>query len=216
MIFYIYGAGGLGREIFDVATRQNAVTSAWEKIIFVDDFAPPGLFYGTELIDFEALLALGPRVEGVIAVGEPAAREKLYIKLKENNIPLATFIDPTAIISPTAKLAKGVVVMEHVTVKANVCVGDNTLLQPCSVIGHDIAIGTHSVLSAFSAPGGCSTFGNCVFVGMSASILEGVAVGDGAIIGMGAVVFRDVSAGTTVLGNPARETKGNDSRRVFR
>ncbi|MFV0280850.1 MAG: sugar O-acetyltransferase [Rhodoblastus sp.] len=43
-----------------------------------------------------------------------------------------------------------------------------------------------------------------VWIGGGAIILPGVNVGDDAIIGAGAVVTRDVPAGATVAGNPAR------------
>jgi maltose O-acetyltransferase len=48
------------------------------------------------------------------------------------------------------------------------------------------------------------TLGRDVWVGGGAILLPGVTVGDGAIIGAGAVVTRDVAAGATVVGNPAR------------
>lgn len=48
------------------------------------------------------------------------------------------------------------------------------------------------------------TIGANVWIGGGALILPGVTVGDDAIIGAGAVVTRNVSAGTTVMGNPAR------------
>ena len=43
-----------------------------------------------------------------------------------------------------------------------------------------------------------------VWVGGGALFMPGVTVGDDAIVGSGAVVTRDVQAGTTVVGNPAR------------
>lgn len=51
------------------------------------------------------------------------------------------------------------------------------------------------------------TLGNDVWIGGKAIILAGVTIGDGAIIGAGAVVTRDVAAGATVVGNPARPVK---------
>jgi UDP-2-acetamido-3-amino-2,3-dideoxy-glucuronate N-acetyltransferase len=41
-------------------------------------------------------------------------------------------------------------------------------------------------------------------VGSGATVLGGVRIGRGAIVGAGAVVTRDVSPGSTVIGNPAR------------
>jgi UDP-2-acetamido-3-amino-2,3-dideoxy-glucuronate N-acetyltransferase len=44
-------------------------------------------------------------------------------------------------------------------------------------------------------------------IGANATILPGVEIGEGAMIGAGAVVTKSVDAGSTVVGNPAREIK---------
>lgn len=49
-----------------------------------------------------------------------------------------------------------------------------------------------------------------VWIGGGAIILPGVTIGDDAIIGAGAVVTRDVPAGATFAGNPARRIGGAD------
>ncbi|VWX55503.1 maltose O-acetyltransferase [Burkholderiales bacterium 8X] len=46
--------------------------------------------------------------------------------------------------------------------------------------------------------------GRNVWIGGGAIILPGVTIGDDALIGAGAVVTRDVPAGRTAMGNPAR------------
>ncbi|WP_019304458.1 sugar O-acetyltransferase [Xanthomonas oryzae] len=46
--------------------------------------------------------------------------------------------------------------------------------------------------------------GRNVWIGGGAIILPGVTIGDDALIGAGAVVMRDVPAGATAVGNPAR------------
>jgi maltose O-acetyltransferase len=46
--------------------------------------------------------------------------------------------------------------------------------------------------------------GHNVWIGAGAIILPGVSIGDDAVIGAGSVVTRDVPAGATAFGNPAR------------
>jgi len=48
------------------------------------------------------------------------------------------------------------------------------------------------------------TIGANVWIGGGAIILPGITIGDDAIIGAGSVVTRDVPAGATMVGNPAR------------
>jgi maltose O-acetyltransferase len=52
--------------------------------------------------------------------------------------------------------------------------------------------------------------GRNVWIGGGAILLPGVTVGDDAVIGAGSVVTRDVPAGATVAGNPARMLRGAD------
>lgn len=51
---------------------------------------------------------------------------------------------------------------------------------------------------------GAITIGDRVFIGERVVVLGGVSIGDGATVGANAVVTKDVAAGTTVVGTPAR------------
>ena len=215
MILGMYGSSGLGREIYEIASRCNAVSSKWDRIVFIDDFSDEGDYFGTERINFDSLKKHKNEYECVIAVGEPSSRAKLFQKLLDENIKLTSLFDPTAIVSPTANIGIGTILCEYSTIHTGVELGCNTLIQPFCDIGHDIKVGNHTVLSPFCAPGGGIIFGERVYVGMQSSLKELLTIGDDAIIGMGSVVFRDVPPGATVIGNPARITRGNDEHKVF-
>ena len=55
--------------------------------------------------------------------------------------------------------------------------------------------------------------GSNVWIGAGAMILPGVSIGDDAIVGAGSIVTRDVPAGGTVVGNPARKVERRPTAR---
>ncbi|WP_027258603.1 MULTISPECIES: sugar O-acetyltransferase [Leisingera] len=87
---------------------------------------------------------------------------------------------------------------------AAVTIGDGTMLGP----NVQIYCAQHHMDRALRAQGleiaRPVTLGTDVWIGGGAILLPGVTIGDGAIVGAGAVVTRDVAAGETVTGNPAR------------
>lgn len=87
---------------------------------------------------------------------------------------------------------------------APVVIGDGSMLGPavhiyCADHHHDPALRRQGLERALPV-----TIGRNVWVGGGAIILPGVTIGDDAIIGAASVVTRNVAAGTTVVGNPAR------------
>ena len=87
---------------------------------------------------------------------------------------------------------------------AEVSIGDKTQIGPGVQIltaDHPRDAATRAAGLEFGRP---VRIGRNVWIGAGAIILPGVTVGDDAIIGAGAVVTRDVAAGATVVGNPAR------------
>ena len=215
MHLFIYGSGGLGKEICDLSRRINAVYNRWSDISFIDDFRDSKSYYGLDVYRFEDILLIKENIECVIALGEPKHREILYNKLIGNNIPIATLIDPTALVSPSAKIGCGSIISALTIISSDVIISENVLIQPMVNIGHDIEIGKHSVFSSSVFPGGNSHFGNRVYVGMNSTIRENLTIEDDVIISMGSSVHRNVDAGLIVMGNPARPIQKNTNKLVF-
>lgn len=85
-----------------------------------------------------------------------------------------------------------------------VVIGDRTQIGPATQIyaaDHPRDRETRRSGVEFGRP---VRIGSDVWIGGGAIILPGVTIGDGAVIGAGSVVTRDVGAGVTVTGNPAR------------
>ncbi len=85
-----------------------------------------------------------------------------------------------------------------------VSIGDKTQIGPGVQIlaaDHPRDPAVRAQMLEFGRP---ITIGANVWIGGGAILLPGVTVGDDALIGAGAVVTRDVPAGATVVGNPAR------------
>ena len=217
MILFIYGASGAAIEIYDLAERVNALSRRYSKIYLIDDFEEESSYYGTERIHFSSCeTAATEDFEFIIAVGEPSARAFLLKRIEENGYKLATLIDPSATISPTARIAPGCIVNAQSIVSSKVVMEKNCFLGFHVVVGHDAHLKKNTVVCPMVTVGGGSIVGENTFIGLNSSMKEGVNLGDHVIVGMGAMVFRSVEDGCTVLGNPARVTKGNDAHRVFR
>ncbi|MGT2515009.1 sugar O-acetyltransferase [Sphingomonas panni] len=112
----------------------------------------------------------------------------------------------------------------HIDYGYNITIGDDVflnygcvILDVCAVtIGDKTQIGPGVQILAADHPrdpavraqmlefGRPVTIGRNVWIGGGAILLPGVTVGDDALIGAGSVVTRDVPAGATVVGNPAR------------
>jgi sugar O-acyltransferase (sialic acid O-acetyltransferase NeuD family) len=211
----IYGAGGLGREVLDLALRRNRLSHTWHEVVFIDDSI--GELNGSDIriVSLSHVIENRNDFEVIIAVGEPSSRELIYNRLVEAEINMAKLIDTTAVISPNCQIGRGTIVCEFASIHAGVNLGENVLVQPYCAVGHDVSVGDHAVLGPFATPGGGSRFGKRVYLGMKATVREGLVIGDDAIVGMASAVFRDVDAQATVIGNPARITRGNELHRVF-
>lgn len=216
MILGIYCAGGLGREVFDLAVRINLMNNRWSEICFIDNYLETESFYGHKVYKLSEVPYIQGDIEFIIANGEPKIREELYNQILNFGYTLTTLIDPTAIISDTANIGKGVIIFSNSLLASNVKIADNVVIQPLVILGHDIQIGKHSVISSMVSPGGGDIIGERTYIGMGAKIKEKVQIGNDVIISIGSIVHTDIEDGLIAVGNPARVVRRNESKKVFK
>ncbi len=156
------------------------------------------------MIDREHEVELAGRYGAlVLGVGFPAVREALHTRFAAD-FEFPVLVHPRADVGAGCELADAVVVSAGCVVTTDVRLGAGTLLNPRSGIGHYTVTGRWCVLNPGANVSGSVVLGDGVLVGSGATVLQGLTLGDRCVVGAGAVVTRDVPAGVTVVGVPAR------------
>lgn len=217
MILFIYGTRGAGVEVYDLVIRNRTIKERYSAIYFIDDFIDEKEYYGTRTVHFTSCKKYieNDNAEFIVAVGEPTARKLLFDRIKSEGYSLATLIDETAIVSDTASISEGCVINAYAIVSSEVMIKENCFVMFQSIIGHHAIIESNCVICPKATVGGYSKVGTGTFLGLGSSMIQRVNIGNKAIIGLGSMVFRNVADGVTVIGNPARVTKGKDEHKVF-
>lgn len=155
--------------------------------------------------DDAAFLASRRDLECVIGVGGPPdLREKISKRYEKSGFRFASVVHPRAIVASSALLGEGVAVLAGAIVNPRAQLGRHAIVNSGSIIEHDGVLGDFSHAAPGTVTGGGVRVGACVHLGLGCRVRDHVRVGDGATVGMGAVVVRDVEAGSTVVGVPAR------------
>ena len=99
-----------------------------------------------------------------------------------------------------------VVLGDRVTVKSGVQLWDGLTVEDDVFIGPNVAFTNDKYPRSKHYPQSFqrTTIRRGASIGANATILGGVTIGEGALVGAGAVVTKDVPAGETWAGNPAR------------
>lgn len=109
----------------------------------------------------------------------------------------------------------GLIVHDHVQIGANTCIdrgslsdtviGYGTKINNLCHIAHNVAIGRNVIITGQVNISGSTIIEDDVWIAPNVSLRGHQRIGKGATIGTGAVVTKDVPAGETWIGNPAKK-----------
>lgn len=207
----IFGAGGFGREVAWLAEKINIATPTWNILGFIDDTKElqgktvggyPILGMSESIVDYADAYF-------VCAVGSAKVRKKIIQKLEGflPSIKYATLIDPSVLLSDRVSIGSGSIICAGTIITVDVELGKHIIINLDCTIGHDAIINDYVTLYPSVNVSGKTELAECVEMGTGTQIIQGKTVGEGTIVGAGAVVVRDLPAGCTAVGSPAKSIK---------
>lgn len=203
----VVGAGGHARVVIDAL---RAAGLAEPIAVVAPDEPPGGMLDGVPWHGDDAVLPTLAAQGGVAfclgvgATGDNSRRAQLFELAASAGLAPLTVVHPAAHVSGTAQLGAGVFVAAGATVGPAATLGVNVIVNTGAVVDHDCEIGDHVHIATGACLAGGVRVAELAHVGAGSVIREGLSVGGGAVVGAGGAVIRDVAAGTTVVGVPAR------------
>lgn len=203
----ILGAGGMGRQVLSFAKSCDGFEKEYDIKGFLDD-------------NLEAMKAFPgyPPVLGTVddykveaddvffnSIGDVQSKKRCINKILDKGGEFITLVHPTAQVSPETKIGKGCMIGSYVGIGVETTIGDFCLIQSKATIGHDVHIADYARIDCNVVLIAGVNVGNDVCIHTSAVINHDVSLGDGSIVGAMSFVIRNVKAGQTVFGNPAKK-----------
>jgi len=205
----IFGAGGLGREIYDTLLTLNSInldqSASFQIRGFIDEFKPPGTsINGVPVLGgAEVLSQLRGKVGVIIGIADTHVRKRLHEQYGDAHF-FPNIIHPTALVSDFATLGEAILIQAQCIVASNASLGDGVMMNAHSGVGHDARVEDYCSIMSYCDLAGGSRLGTLSFVGTGAKVIPSTTIAPESYLCAGAIVFRDVLKKSKLMGNPAK------------
>lgn len=204
----IIGARGYGRGTYDIARSMVTYQKEFDIKGFLDSKsdALDGYENYPPILGAVETYEIQPDDVFVCALGDVKWKKHYASIILNKGGEFMNVIHPSVFFGGNVKIGKGCIIAYQSQIDCDVKIGDFVNIQCNVVVGHDSEVGSWSMLDCFTFMGGFSSIGESVTMHTRATLIPKLHVGDNAMINAGSIVIRNVKEGTTVMGNPAKET----------
>jgi sugar O-acyltransferase (sialic acid O-acetyltransferase NeuD family) len=204
----LWGAGSQAKILLPILKNEGftlaALIDSNKDIVSIVPGCP--VFQSAEQMMQASLFKAGEKVCFSIAIGGNKGRDRMAIheKLSALGLHPVTLVHPRAWVAETARLGIGAQVMAMAAISEEAQIGRHSIINTNASVDHECVIGDGCHVMPGATLAGCIQVEDFCTIGSGATILPRIRIGAGAFVGAGAVVTRDVPAGATVVGVPAR------------
>lgn len=204
---YIIGARGCGRETYGLFKECESLLGDIECSGFLDDNKEG-------LDDFEGYPPIVSSVEEYIpkvddvfvcALGDPKWIKHYTSIIEGKGGKFISIISPLASIGQNSIVGDGCIINKYALISSDVKLGNHVYMGVFTDFGHDVVVGDYCHIGAYTFLGGGVHIEDCVTAHPRVNVLPHKKIGEGATLGASSVVIRNVAAGITVFGIPAKK-----------
>ncbi len=200
---YIINAGGFGRNVASAVREDPEHGKKWILRGFLDGRKDVLRLSNLPVVGDPMTFHYEKSQIMICALGDPAMRRKYAQPLLDQGAEFMNVM-PKIHRSERVRIGDGCIFEHDVSMGADAQIGSFVTILANTIVGYDVHVGSYTTIASFVFLGGGVQVGEGVTIHPHATVLPRVKIGDGAVIGAGSVVVRNVPAGVTVFGNPAK------------